>query len=165
VGAATEAELKEKKARIEDALHATRAAIEEGVLPGGGTALIRAMKALNGGSKLELHGDELTGVKIVRQALMAPAKQIAANAGHHGSVVVRQIMESKDGHGFNALTGEYVDMVAAGILTPTKVERSALQNAAEVAALLLTTDCIVVDAPKKGGDDHDHDHDHDDMDF
>ncbi len=166
VGAATEAELKEKKSRIEDALHATRAAIEEGVLPGGGTALIRAMKALNGGSKLKLSGDELVGVKIVRQALMAPAKQIAQNAGHSGSVVVRQIMESDEGKGFNALTGEYVDLAAAGVLTPTKVERSALQNAAEVACLLLTTDCIVVEAPSKGGDDHDHDHEGmDDMDF
>ena len=168
VGAATQAELKEKKSRIEDALHATRAAIEEGVLPGGGTALIRAMNALNGGSKLNLSGDELIGVRIVRQALMAPAKQIAENAGHSGSVVVRQIMESSDGKGFNALTGEYVDLVKAGVLTPTKVERSALQNAAEVAALLLTTDCIVVEAPKKGGGGHDHDHDDegmDDMDF
>jgi chaperonin GroEL len=165
VGAATEAELKEKKARIEDALHATRAAIEEGVLPGGGTALIKAMSVLNGGSKLKLQGDELIGVKVVRQALMAPAKQIAENAGHSGSVVVRQIMES-DGKGFNALTGEYVDLVAAGVLTPTKVERSALQNAAEVAALLLTTDCIVVEAPKAGGGDHDHDGEGmDDMDF
>ncbi len=165
VGAATEAELKEKKSRIEDALHATRAAIEEGVLPGGGTALIKAMAALNGGSKLNLTGDELVGVKVIRQALMAPAKQIAQNAGHSGSVVVRQIMES-DGKGFNALTGEYVDLVAAGVLTPTKVERSALQNAAEVACLLLTTDCIVVEAPKGGGDDHDHDHEGmDDMDF
>ena len=169
VGAATEAELKEKKARIEDALHATRAAVEEGVLPGGGTALIRAMQVLNG--KLKLAGDELTGVKIVRQALMSPLKQIAENAGHAGSVVVRQVMESGEGIGFNALTGEYVDMVKAGILTPTKVERTALQNAAEVAILLLTTDCIVVEAPKKkggGGGGHDHDHDHggmDDMDY
>jgi len=170
VGAATEAELKEKKARIEDALHATRAAVEEGVLPGGGVALIRAMKVLNGGSKLKLAGDELTGVKIVRQALMSPLKQIAENAGHAGSVVVRQVMESKEGVGFNALTGEYVDMMKAGILTPTKVERTALQNAAEVAILLLTTDCIVVEAPKKkgAGGGHDHDHDHggmDDMDY
>ena len=165
VGAATEAELKEKKARIEDALHATRAAVEEGVLPGGGTALIKAMSVLNGKSKLEVTGDEATGVKIVRQALMAPLKQIAQNAGHPGSVVVRHVMESKDGVGFNALTGEYVDMMKAGVLTPTKVERSALQNAAEVASLLLTTDCIVVDAPKKSGGDHDHDHEHGDMDF
>ena len=168
VGAASEAELKEKKARIEDALHATRAAVEEGVLPGGGTALVRAMKALNGGSKLNLSGDELTGVKVVRQALMAPLKQIAQNAGHPGSVVVRQVMEGAEGIGFNALTGEYVDMMKAGILTPTKVERSALQNAAEVATLLLTTDCIVVEAPKKKGGGGGHDHDEggmDDMDF
>ena len=169
VGAATEAELKEKKARIEDALHATRAAVEEGVLPGGGVALIRAMKGLNG--KLKLTGDEATGSKIVRQAMMAPLRQIAENAGHAGSVVVRQVMESKEGVGFNALTGEYVDMVKAGILTPTKVERTALQNAAEVAILLTTTDCIVVEAPKKkaaAGHGHDHDHDHggmDDMDY
>ena len=169
VGAASEAELKEKKSRIEDALHATRAAVEEGVLPGGGTALVRAMKVLNGGSKLNLSGDELTGVKVVRQALMAPLKQIAQNAGHPGSVVVRQVMEGAEGVGFNALTGEYVDMMKAGILTPTKVERSALQNAAEVATLLLTTDCIVVEAPKKkggGGGGHDHDEGGmDDMDF
>ena len=169
VGAATEAELKEKKARIEDALHATRAAVEEGVLPGGGTALIRAMKSLDGGT-LNLSGDELTGVKIVRQALTAPLRQIAINAGHSGSVVVRQVMESGEGVGFNALTGEYVDMMKAGVLTPTKVERTALQNAAEVATLLLTTDCIVVEAPKKKGGSAGGGHDHDeggmdDMDF
>jgi chaperonin GroEL len=153
VGAATEAELKEKKARIEDALHATRAAVEEGVVPGGGVAMIRAMKALNGGGNLKLDGDEAAGVKIVRQALTAPLRQIADNAGTSGSVVVRRIMESKDNEGFNALTGEYVDVVKAGIITPTKVERTALQNAAEVAVLLLTTDCIIVEAPK-GKDDH-----------
>ena len=165
VGAATEAELKEKKARIEDALHATRAAVEEGVLPGGGTALIRAMRVLNGEGTIQTHGDESIGIKIVRQALMAPTKQIAENAGFSGSVVVRQVMES-DGKGFNALTGEYEDLMKAGVLTPTKVERSALQNAAEVATLLLTTDCIVVEAPKKGGGDHDHDDEGmDDMDF
>jgi chaperonin GroEL len=162
VGAATETEMKEKKARIEDALQATRAAVEEGVLPGGGTAMIQALHALNGGSNLKLDGDEAIGVKIVRHALTAPLKQIAENAGTSGSVVVRQVMEAKDGVGYNALTGEYVDMVKAGILTPTKVERTALQNAAEVAILLLTTDCIVVEAPKKsgkgGGGDHDHDH-------
>src|SRR5204862_5116263 len=149
VGAATEAELKEKKARIEDALHATRAAVEEGVVPGGGVALIRAMKALNGGGNLQTEGDESVGVKIVRQALTTPLRQIAENAGTSGSVVVRRVMESKDNQGFNALTGEYVDVVKAGIITPTKVERTALQNAAEVAILLLTTDCIVVEAPKK----------------
>src|SRR5947208_2874672 len=161
VGAATEAELKEKKARIEDALHATRAAVEEGVVPGGGVALIRAMKALNGGGNLSTEGDEATGVKIVRTALMAPLKQIAENAGTSGSVVVRRVMESKDNQGYNALSGEYVDVVKAGINTPTKVERTALQNAAEVAILLLTTDCIIVEQPKKpgaGGGEHDHGH-------
>jgi chaperonin GroEL len=160
VGAATEAELKEKKARIEDALHATRAAVAEGVVPGGGVALIRAMKALNGGSNLKLEGDEAAGVKIVRQALTAPLKQIAENAGTSGSVVVRRVMESKDNDGFNALTGEYVDVVKAGIITPTKVERTALQNAAEVAILLLTTDCIVVEKPKAKDEGGDHHHDH-----
>src|ERR671912_1071873 len=161
VGAASEAELKEKKARIEDALHATRAAVAEGVVPGGGVAMIRAMKALNGGSNLETEGDESTGVKIVRQALTAPLRQIAENAGTSGSVVVRRIMESKDNQGYNALTGEYVDVVKAGIITPTKVERTALQNAAEVAILLLTTDCIIVEKPKEekeGGEGHDHHH-------
>jgi chaperonin GroEL len=160
VGAATEAELKEKKARIEDALHATRAAVEEGVVAGGGVALIRAMKALNGGSNLKLEGDEAAGVKIVRQALTAPLRQIADNAGTSGSVVVRRIMESKDNEGYNALTGEYVDVVKAGIITPTKVERTALQNASEVAILLLTTDCIIVDKPKEKDDHGDHHHEH-----
>jgi chaperonin GroEL len=160
VGAATEAELKEKKARIEDALHATRAAVEEGVVPGGGVAMVRAMKALNGGSNLKLEGDEAAGVKIVRQALTAPLKQIAENAGTAGSVVARRVMESKDNDGFNALTGEYVDVVKAGIITPTKVERTALQNAAEVAILLLTTDCIVVEKPKAKDEGGDHHHDH-----
>ena len=158
VGAATEAELKEKKSRIEDALHATRAAVEEGVVPGGGVAMIRAMAAVDE-KKLGVVGDEAAGVKVVRQALTAPLRQIADNAGFSGSVVVRRVMESKDTHGFNALTGDYGDMVSSGILTPTKVERTALQNAAEVAALLLTTDCIVVEKAKSGG----HDHDHDDM--
>src|SRR5438045_2126612 len=161
VGAATEVELKEKKARIEDALHATRAAVEEGVVAGGGVAMIRAMKSLNGGSNLETEGDESTGVKIVRQALTIPLRTIADNAGTSGSVVVRRVMESEDTQGWNGLTDEYVDMLKAGIITPTKVERSALQNAAEVAILLLTTDCIIAEAPKKeeaGGDHHHHDH-------
>ncbi len=161
VGAATEAEMKEKKARIEDALHATRAAVEEGVVAGGGVALIRALKALNGGGNLRLEGDEAAGVKIVRQAITAPLKQIAENAGTSGSVVVRHVMEAKDNEGYNALTGEYVDMIKAGILTPTKVERTALQNASEVAIMLLTTDCIIVEKPKEkdeGGGGHDHDH-------
>jgi chaperonin GroEL len=150
VGAATEAELKEKKARIEDALHATRAAVEEGVVAGGGVTMIRAMKALDAAA-MKLDGDEAVGVKIVRQALSAPLKQIAENAGLAGSVVVRHVLESKDGEGYNALTGEYVDMMKAGIITPAKVERTALQNAAEVAILLLTTDCIVCEKPKKKG--------------
>ncbi len=158
VGAATEAEMKEKKARIEDALHATRAAVAEGVVAGGGVALIRSLKALNGGSNLKLEGDAALGVKIVRSALTAPLRQIAENAGESGAVVVRRVMESKDNEGYNALTGEYVDMFKAGILTPTKVERTALLNASEVAILLLTTDCIIVEAPKKegGGGGHDH---------
>ena len=164
VGAATETEMKEIKSRIEDALQATRAAIAEGVLPGGGTAMIQALQSLNGGTS-KLEGDEAIGVKIVRAAVTAPLRQIAENAGEHGSVVVRQVMEHKDGIGFNALTGEYVDMIKAGILTPTKVERTALTNAAEVAILLLTTDCIVVEAPKKsGGGGHDHGHDDGGMD-
>lgn len=161
VGAATEAEMKEKKARIEDALHATRAAVAEGVVAGGGVALIRALSALK---DINHTGDEALGVKIVRQACTAPLRQIAENAGESGAVVVRHVLESKDNMGFNALTGEYVDMFKAGILTPTKVERTALQNAAEVAILLLTTDCIIVEAPKKGGGGHDHDHDHGGMD-
>ena len=163
VGAATETEMKEKKARIEDALQATRAALEEGVVAGGGTAMIRATKVANG--NLGLAGDELAGSKIVRTALMAPLKQIADNAGQSGSVVVRRVLESKDTEGYNALTDEFVDMFKAGIITPTKVERTALQNASEVAILLLTTDCIVVEAPKKAaGGGHDHDHDHGGMD-
>ena len=157
VGAATEGELKEKKSRIEDALHATRAAVEEGVVAGGGTAYIRALKSLDA-AKLGVEGDEAIGVKIVRTALTAPLKQIADNAGTAGSVVVRRVMDSKDAAGYNALTNEYVDMFKAGVLTPTKVDRVALQNASEVAILLLTTDCIVVEAPKKGGDDHGHGH-------
>jgi chaperonin GroEL len=156
VGAATEAELKEKKARIEDALHATRAAVAEGVVAGGGVAMLRATRVVNG--NLNLEGDELIGAKIVRTALMAPLKQIAENAGTSGSVVVRRVLDSKDSMGFNALTGEYVDMLKAGIITPTKVERTALQNAAEVAILLLTTDCIIVEAPKKKGESHAHGH-------
>ena len=160
VGAATEAELKEKKARIEDALHATRAALEEGVVAGGGVAMIRAMKGLNGGKNLGLEGDEAAGVKIVRTALTTPLKQIAENAGTSGAVVVRRVMESKDTEGWNALTDEYVDMFKAGIITPTKVERTALQNAAEVAILLLTTDCIIAEAPKKKDDHAGHGHDH-----
>lgn len=162
VGAATETEMKEKKARIEDALQATRAAVEEGVVAGGGVAMIRATRVCNG--NLNLQGDEAVGAKIVRHALMAPLKQIAENAGQSGAVIVRRVLEAKDKEGYNALTGEFVDMFEAGIITPTKVERTALQNAAEVAILLLTTDCIVVEAPKKKSGAHDHDHDHGGMD-
>jgi chaperonin GroEL len=119
--------------------------------------MIRAMKALD---NVQATDDETVGVKIVRQALMAPLRQIAENAGESGAVVVRRVMESRDAEGYNALTGEYVDMFKAGILTPTKVERTALQNASEVAMLLLTTDCIVVEAPKKKDEHAGHGHDH-----
>src|SRR5437868_5260273 len=160
VGAATEAEMKEKKARIEDALHATRAAVEEGVVAGGGVALIRALKALNGGGNLKLEGDEAAGVKIVRTAITAPLKQITENAGTPGSVVVRRVMEGKDSEGYNALTGEYVDMEMSGIMTRNKAERPALQNSSEVAILLLTTDCIIVEKPKEKEEGGGHGHDH-----
>jgi len=147
VGAATEVEMKEKKARVEDALHATRAAVEEGILPGGGTALIKAARVLD---KLAVTGDEKLGVDIVREAVKVPCRQIAANAGYDASIVVAKVLESKDfNFGFDAATGEYVDMVKAGIIDPAKVTRSALQNAASIAALLLTTDALVAEIPEK----------------
>ena len=145
VGAATEAEMKEKKARVEDALHAVRAASEEGVLPGGGTTLVRAQAIVNA---LELNGDQKFGAEIISRALEAPIRQIAANAGLDGSIVVlNQVSneESNFSHGFNAAKGEYVDLVADGVIDPTKVVRSALQNAASVSTLLLTTEAIVTD--------------------
>src|SRR6266511_2812577 len=145
VGAATEVELKEKKHRIEDALSATRAAIEEGIVPGGGVALIRAEGTLD---KLDLTGDEATGARIVRDALSEPAKLIAQNAGHEGAVVVGHIRVEGDHRGFDAATGEYVDMLKAGIIDPAKVTRSALQNAAFIAALVLTTESAVVEKPE-----------------
>jgi len=148
VGAATETELKERKHRIEDALAATRAAVEEGIVPGGGTALantIKAVDALIDGTE----GDEKTGVKIVKRALEEPVRQIAENAGLEGSVVIEKVMASKPGIGFDALREEYIDMIKAGIVDPTKVTRSALQNAASVAALLLTTESVVADLPEK----------------
>lgn len=148
VGAATETELKERKLRIEDALAATRAAVEEGIVPGGGTALantIKAVEALLTG----VEGDEKTGVKIVKRALEEPVRQIAENAGLEGSVVIEKVMASKPGIGFDALHEEYKDMIEAGIVDPTKVTRSALQNAASVAALLLTTESVVADLPEK----------------
>ncbi|GAB4434391.1 MAG: chaperonin GroEL [bacterium] len=150
VGAATETELKEKKARVEDALHATRAAVEEGIVPGGGVALIRTLKDLEG---LKLDGEMKLGVEIVKKAILEPAKQIAQNAGYDGSVVVEKIKEGKDGFGFNAGTEEYEDLLKAGIIDPTKVTRCALQNAASVAGLLITTECMITEKPedKKAG--------------
>ncbi|GHS92909.1 60 kDa chaperonin [Planctomycetales bacterium] len=145
VGAATESSLKEKKDLYDDALHATRAAVESGIVPGGGVAYIRAGAAL---SELKLKGDAATGVEIVRRAIEAPLRQIAENAGVDGAVVVRKVKAAKGSGGYNALTDEYVDMVKGGVIDPAKVEISALRNAASVASLLLTTDCVVVEAPK-----------------
>src|SRR3984893_693007 len=146
VGAATETELKEKKHRMEDAVSATRAAVEEGIVPGGGVVLINAIGALD---KLKLDGDEATGANILRRALEEPLRQIATNAGAEGSVVVEKVKSLPKGHGYNAATGEYVDMVKAGIIDPTKVTRSAVQNAASIAGLLLTTEVLVTDIPEK----------------
>jgi len=146
VGAATEVELKEKKHRIEDAVQSTKAAVEEGVVPGGGVALLNAQAALD---KVDLEGDELTGSLIVRRALEEPIKQIASNAGLEGGVVVEKVRALDPGHGLNAATGEYVDMHKAGIIDPTKVTRSALQNAASIAALFLTTEAVVAEKPEK----------------
>jgi len=143
VGAATETELKEKKARVEDAMHATRAAVEEGIVPGGGTALLRCLNALD---KLKLEGDEAIGVNIVKRALEEPARQIAHNAGHEGAVIIGRIRESKDDNfGFNADSEEFVDLVKAGVIDPAKVTRLALQNAASIAGLMLTTEALVAD--------------------
>jgi chaperonin GroEL len=148
VGAATETEMKEKKARVEDALNATRAAVEEGIVPGGGVALLRASEALD---SLKLSGDEATGVSIVRRALEEPIRQIAENGGFEGSVVVEKVKAVVPlTRGFDAETNEYVDMMQAGIIDPTKVERVALQHAASIAALLLTTEAIVTDSPEAG---------------
>ncbi|KRL28394.1 chaperone GroEL [Limosilactobacillus frumenti DSM 13145] len=145
VGAATETEMKEKKYRIEDALNATRAAVQEGFVPGGGTALVNVLPALD---KVEASGDEATGVQIVKAALEAPVRQIAENAGVEGSVIVNQLKSEKPGIGYNAADGKFEDMVEAGIVDPTKVTRSALQNAASVSALLLTTEAVVADKPE-----------------
>jgi len=145
VGAATETAMKEKKARVEDALNATRAAVEEGIVPGGGVALLRAAKALD---TLELSGDEATGVDIVRRALEEPLRQIVQNAGLEGSIIVEKVRSAKDvAHGFDAESNQYVDMVRAGIIDPTKVERVALQHAASIASLLLTTEALITDIP------------------
>ena len=148
VGAATEVEMKDKKLRIEDALNATRAAVAEGIVPGGGTALLQVQPAL---AKLKVTGDEKTGVDIVKRAIEEPVRQIAYNAGLEGAVIVDAIKRSRKGVGFNAATEKYVDMIAEGIVDPTKVTRSALQNAASIAAMVLTTESIVADKPAKEG--------------
>ena len=164
VGAATESEMKEKKARVEDALHATRAAVEEGIVPGGGVALLRALPAI---ADLKFDDDRQYGVNILRRSVEEPLRQIAANAGVDGSIVVEKVKNSKGGFGFNAATEEYEDLVKAGVIDPTKVVRAALQNAASVASLMLTTEALVAEKPKKkeaagaapqgggGGEDHD----------
>jgi len=145
IGAATETEMKEKKARVEDALHATRAAVEEGIVPGGGVAFLRCRPTLD---KLNFTDDRQVGVNIVRRALEEPLRQIAENAGEEGSVAVREVMSKKGALGFNAATGQYEDMIKAGIIDPTKVTRTALQNAASVAGLLLTTEAMITDKPE-----------------
>ncbi len=147
VGAATETEMKEKKARVEDAMHATRAAVEEGVVPGGGVALARCVPALD---KLKLEGDEQIGVNIVKRAITEPLRQIVENAGEEGAVVLGKINDSKDPNfGYNAQTGEYEDLVKAGVLDPTKVVRTALTNAGSIASLMLTTEALVSEIPEK----------------
>jgi chaperonin GroEL len=147
VGAATETEMKEKKARVEDALHATRAAVEEGIVAGGGVALLRAQKALDNIKNLE--GDEKVGVAIVRRAIEEPTRQLADNAGREGALIVEEIKKRKGNEGYDVATGEYTDLVKAGIVDPTKVTRSALQNAASIAGLLLTTEALVTEIPEK----------------
>ena len=145
VGAATETELKEKKARIEDAMHATRAAVEEGIVPGGGVALLNAQSALEG---LQLPGDEQIGINIVRRAIEEPLRQISENAGQEGSVVVNAVKSLGAGHGYNAATGQYGDLIAQGVVDPAKVVRTALQNAASIAGLILTTECLISEKPE-----------------
>ena len=146
VGAATETEMKEKKARVEDALHATRAAVEEGILAGGGVAYLRTQKALD---KLKLEGDEAVGVQIVRRALEFPTRQLADNAGQEGALIVQEVKKRSGNEGFNVATGEYEDLVKAGVVDPTKVARSALQNAASISGLLLTTEALVTELSEK----------------
>jgi chaperonin GroEL len=147
VGAATETEMKEKKARVEDAMHATKAAVEEGIVPGGGVALLRCVRVLDG---LKLEGDQKVGADIVRRAIESPLRWIATNAGVEGSIVVQKVKESKEvGYGYNASTDVYEDLVKAGVIDPTKVVRSALQNAASIASLLLTTEAMVSEIPEK----------------
>jgi len=145
VGAATESEMKEKKARVEDAMHATKAAVEEGIVPGGGVALIRAARVLQ---NLKLQGDQQIGVNIVARAIEEPLRWIATNAGLEGSIVVQKVREMKDTEGFNALTDTYEDLVKAGVIDPAKVVRSALQNSSSIASLLLTTEALVSEIPE-----------------
>ena len=146
VGAATETEMKEKKMRVEDALHATRAAVEEGIVPGGGVALLRVQKALD---KVNAEGDEVIGVEIVRKAIESPLRQLVSNAAEEGALVVQEVKKGKQNYGYDVANGEYVDMIAAGIIDPAKVTRSALQNAASIAGLLLTTEAMISDVPEK----------------
>jgi len=146
VGAATEAEMKEKKARVEDALHATRAAVEEGIVAGGGVALLRTAKAIE---SVVLEGDEKIGASIVRRSIEAPLKQLCANAGVDGGVVVAKVLEGKTNAGYNVATGAFEDLVKAGVVDPTKVTRTALQNASSIAGLLLTTECMITELPEK----------------
>jgi len=146
VGAATEVEMKEKKARVEDAMHATRAAVEEGIVPGGGVALLRASSALD---SLKVDDEEKVGFQIVRRALEDPIRWIAQNAGMEGSVVLDKVRNGKGAFGFNAASEEYEDLMRAGVIDPTKVVRSALQNAASVAGLLLTTEAVVAEKPEE----------------
>jgi chaperonin GroEL len=158
VGAATETEMKEKKARVEDALHATRAAVEEGIVPGGGVALIRAQKVLD---TLKIEGDEKIGAEIVRRAIEQPLRTLADNAGMEGALIVSECKRRKGNEGLNIATGEWTDLVKAGVVDPTKVTRSALQNAASISGLLLTTECLITEVPEKkapaaGGDHHAH---------
>ena len=158
VGAATESEMKEKKARVEDALHATRAAVEEGIVPGGGVALLRTRPAI---SKLQLEGDMQIGVGIICDAVESPLRALAANAGLEGAVIVQGVLNSKGNTGFNVATEKYEDLVKAGVVDPKKVTRTALQNAGSIAGLLLTTECLITEIPEKdppmpAGGGHDH---------
>ncbi|MGD1086224.1 MAG: chaperonin GroEL, partial [Verrucomicrobiota bacterium] len=146
VGAATETEMKEKKARVEDALHATRAAVEEGIVPGGGVALLRCLPVLEA---MKLEGDEQIGVDIVKRSIEEPLRALARNAGVEGSIVVQEVKRRKGNEGYNVSTGEYEDLVKAGVVDPKKVTRTALQNAASIAGLLLTTECLVTEIPEK----------------
>ncbi len=157
VGAATESEMKEKKARVEDALHATRAAVEEGIVPGGGTALIRATSQIG---DLGLSGDEATGASIIISAIEAPLRQLSANAGLEGALIVEKVKNASGNEGYNVATGEYVDLIEAGVVDPTKVTRSALQNAASISGLMLTTECLITDIPEPEAADTGHSHDH-----